>query len=161
MNLRTSVYMIWGLRESNPSSGNPGTDYPKRHRGSTFSYMLREHPFPGLKGKEVCSLCAIMLMSSYYVTWVLELNCIWLFPYYTLGRLFLRHTVPIPTKPLLYHDSGNMSPLEFWRDTDCWFFETKRGAQLQPNSTLLGTLCNNSITSEHSTVCEGAVFLQY
>lgn len=61
--------MIWGLEKATlPKAILGQTIYPKRHRGSTFSYMLREHPFPRLKGKEVCSLCAIMLMSSYYVS---------------------------------------------------------------------------------------------
>lgn len=95
MNLRTSVYRIWGLETAIFPKENPGTYYPKRHRGSTFSYMLREHPFPGLKGEEVCSLCVIMLMLSYYVPWVLELKCIWLFPYYALGRFILKHRLPI------------------------------------------------------------------
>lgn len=68
MNPRTSVYIIWGLEKAILPQANLGKDYPKRQRGSTFSHMLREHSFPGLKGEEVCLLCAIMLMSSYYVT---------------------------------------------------------------------------------------------
>ena len=104
--------------------------------------MLREHPFPGLQGEEVFSLCVIMLLSSYYVTLGLSSAAYCSFLLVLQGGSSLKHKVPIMTSlpPWL----RKVSPFEVRCDSDCCF-------QNQNKCTVIGKFycsCNILIPIE-------------